>query len=348
MALIMLTAAAMYLAACSSDDIVTVKFYVDGELYRTYRVEKGGSLDNVPEVPGKEGYKGRWSVNDFDEITESVSVNAIYETDTYTVYFYADGVLIDSVTEKKGKAISRIPAVPEKEGYDGVWSVTVFSGVTTDTTVNAVYTLKPLYATFYRSGKTYVAATVIAGAVPEEGTYYEKDGENYVLTKDKTFSSKKTYYVIKREVYTSVPITDGEIKNVPELPAAENRSVKWMMLERTAEGETFGELVTEGLQKSVEIVAYEYITVNLVDSLNGDTSRGYAEFDVGESVSAVPPVETERDNYDFYGWYFDENLRNKVEFPYAFTANTTLYSKWMSVRKTEGLVFDGSVITGYE
>lgn len=334
--------------ACSSDNVVTVKFYVDGELYKTCRVDKGQSLDDVPEVPMKDGYKGRWDTTDFDEINDSIAVNAIYEKDTYTVTFYADGVLVAAITEKKGKTITSVPAVPEKEGYDGVWNVTIFNGVSSDTVVTAVYTKRAEYATFYRAGKTFEPADVTVGDKPAEGTYYEKIGETFVLTGDATFARGKTYYVAKREVYARVEIGDGALSYIPELPSSSGRSVRWKKLVRTANGETFVDFDVNNVENGAEIVAYEFVTVTLVDEFGGESVSSSVEFDVGENVNNIDSVVDDRTDYGFYGWYFDETLRSEATFPRVFENDITLYAKWLAMKHTAGLNYEDGKVVSYD
>lgn len=61
------------------------------------------------------------------------------EATTYTVTFVADGVTVDRVTYTEGDTeLSRIPDVPVKDGYTGVWKEYTLSD--TNITVNAVYT----------------------------------------------------------------------------------------------------------------------------------------------------------------------------------------------------------------
>ena len=68
-AILILTA---IMTACSAE-IYNVDFYVDGVLYKSYKVEVNQSLDDVPEVPLKDGYIGKWDVVDFDEITKKLA-----------------------------------------------------------------------------------------------------------------------------------------------------------------------------------------------------------------------------------------------------------------------------------
>ena len=73
--------------------------------------------------------------------------------------------------------------------------------VTTDTRVDAVYTAKGVYVTFYRFSYKFEQKDVLFGEEVPVGTYYEKNGDEYVLTKDKTFVNGKAYYAKQREVY---------------------------------------------------------------------------------------------------------------------------------------------------
>ena len=68
------------------------------------------------------------------------------EAPTYTVTFVADGVTVDRVTYTEGDTeLSRIPDVPVKDGYTGVWEEYTLNG---NLTVNAGYTkieVEPAY-----------------------------------------------------------------------------------------------------------------------------------------------------------------------------------------------------------
>lgn len=330
--------------ACSTK-LVSIKFYVDGKLYVTKTIDKGGSLDDVPEVPAKDGYKSYWSVTNFDEINEDTSVHAVYEKDTYTVSFYADNVLIKSVTEKKGKTITDIPPVPEKEGYDGEWNVTLFNGITTDTRVDAVYTAKGVYVTFYRFSYKFEQKDVLSGEEVPVGTYYEKNGDEYILTKDKTFVNGKTYYAKQREVYATNKVNEAGIVEVPLLPTVEGRNVRWRKLVRTENGEEFGAFVSDGITASEEVVAYEFVTIKLVDPIDGSFTE--LEADVDE-ILTEPKPGTARTDYLFYGWFIDENGKNKADFSKAFEQNATFYAKWISNKRTDGLKIEKNVVIGYD
>ena len=68
-----------------------VNFYVDGIVLHTQTVNYGEGLSNIPKVPYKSGYDGSWDVNNFDNITSDISVNAIYTPIMYAVSFDMGG-----------------------------------------------------------------------------------------------------------------------------------------------------------------------------------------------------------------------------------------------------------------
>ncbi len=71
--------------------------------------------------------------------------------DTRTVTFMANGVVVDKVTFEIGDTeLSRVPAVPERAGYIGVWAA--YSLGEYDITVNAVYTAKSYSIVFDANG----------------------------------------------------------------------------------------------------------------------------------------------------------------------------------------------------
>ena len=84
---------------------------------------------------------------------------------TYTVTFVADGVTVDAVEYREGDtALERVPDVPAKEGYTGMWEAyDITNGG--NITVNAVYTqipVTPTYTNLFTAG-TAKLNTRIAG-----------------------------------------------------------------------------------------------------------------------------------------------------------------------------------------
>lgn len=74
------------------------------------------------------------------------------QTQTVTVSFVVDDSVLTTKTITSGSNVADVPTVPEKTGYVGTWSVSDLTNITTDTTVNAVYTAKTYTLTFDYDG----------------------------------------------------------------------------------------------------------------------------------------------------------------------------------------------------
>lgn len=260
-ALLLLISVIMLFTACS-ENLVVIEFFVDGVSYKTYKVKSGDDFDDIPDVPEKEGYKGVWDITNFDGITESVRVNAVYTKNTYTVTFYADGKLISSVTEKKGKTISDIPTVPQKKGYIGEWNIINFSGIRNDTRVEAVYTKIENHVSFYDAKGSFITdVTVVDGTIPNIPVAQDYADGNVTakwVTKnaDGSFSDALFYDIeddLKIYIYEYVTVTliDGEnSKEISFDIGAKPSSIK-SIIEEKENYDFFGWCFDSGLLNSV-------------------------------------------------------------------------------------------------
>ncbi|MBR4270400.1 MAG: hypothetical protein IKQ31_01830 [Clostridia bacterium] len=88
---------------------------------------------------------------------------------SFCVSFIAEGELVNKQYIKRGEKVATIPAIPEKEGYDGVWSD--FDTIVDNTVIYAIYSPKKYKITynldlfeyysfknayFYLNGQTYI------------------------------------------------------------------------------------------------------------------------------------------------------------------------------------------------
>ena len=298
-------------AACTTK-MVTVSFYADGELCREVRVEKGKKIDydEIPAVPEKPGYKGVWSDAALDDAVDSdLRIDAVYTINSYTVTFRADGKVVATRTVTMGKTVSDVPAVPEKAGYTGAWSISSesFASLNSDTVVDAVYTRNAVTVTFYKSTFTYNVARVTAGDNVEPNTYYVFT-DDYVLTEDTVFVEGKSYFTRTRDYFAVMDAEDGVVVgNVPDPPAQDGYSVKWMKINPTPTGDILTTPDFNNVTESISVVAYPFITISLVDSFTGRSS--FVAYDIGETVQSVRPLSATLTDYEFYSWYLDEDLK---------------------------------------
>ena len=156
----------------------------------TVKADSGSLLSDIlPEIPVKTGYKGVWKINgtqsvaEDTKVTSDITVKAVYTIQTFTVTITADAdtEYSDSKTVGYGTLLSDIlPTVPTKTGYNGVWliggteAVTDSAKVTSDITVEAVYTIQTFTVTItadadtpYSNVITVDYGTNLLGALPD-------------------------------------------------------------------------------------------------------------------------------------------------------------------------------------
>lgn len=135
------------------------------------------------------------------------------EPTTYTVTFVADGVTVDTVEYQEGDtALERVPDVPAKEGYTGVWEAyDITNGG--NITVNAVYTQIPVTPTYTNlfTAETALLNTRIAGTgelKTDENATGKVTTDFITIPTDKLPFSTSTKIYIKGATFTA----DGNTK----------------------------------------------------------------------------------------------------------------------------------------
>ena len=96
-------------------------FYADGKPVESVPYTIDTKSIDEPAVPEKTGYTGTWPSYTLE--AGGVRIDAVYETIPYEATFYADGVLVDTVTYnvETTSIADKEPAVPEKPGHTGAW-----------------------------------------------------------------------------------------------------------------------------------------------------------------------------------------------------------------------------------
>ena len=130
----------------------------------------GGTYTAYYELTNSDGTK---SLLEIGELTLAEEEPTDPEPATYTVTFVADGVTVDAVEYQEGDPeLERVPDVPAKNGYTGVWEAyDITNGG--NITVNAVYTAIETDATTHtvtwvnHDGTVLATDTVADGDTPE-------------------------------------------------------------------------------------------------------------------------------------------------------------------------------------
>lgn len=158
-----------------------IRFIANNQLVATRIVNDGDTLTDIPEIPAKVGHMQNapvWSVTDFRNIHEDMTVHAIYTPDVYTITFVIDGKVVKTMEVGYMDTVegTAFPAIPEKEGYTDTpakWDVSAVRDVTADCTVTAIYTSNQYNIELPDNMKGYTLT------FPYDDIYY---GENFTAT----------------------------------------------------------------------------------------------------------------------------------------------------------------------
>lgn len=130
--------------------------FMDGEkVLETFTNVPHGSAVTAPEVPKKDGKTfSKWD-KDFKNITSDLTINAVYDVDTFTVTF-KDGEKVLETQTVEYEAAATAPDIARLSPPEGMhfakWDKD-FSKVTEDIEVSAVYELNEYTVTF-KNGET--------------------------------------------------------------------------------------------------------------------------------------------------------------------------------------------------
>ena len=162
----------------------------------------------------------------------------------YTVTYKADGIVVGTQIVGHGKDATA-PDIPEKEGYTQTaptWDKES-TNITTDTEINAVYTINKYTVTYKADGETVSAVEVEHGkdatapVIPTKEGYtqtapaWDKDGKN--ITADTEINAVYTIneytitFMDENGVYMTLTVKHGETVTMPEVPAKDGYTVTW-------------------------------------------------------------------------------------------------------------------------
>lgn len=175
--------------------------FMDGEkVLATFTNVPHGSAVTAPEVPEKDGKTfSKWD-KDFSKVTSDLTINAVYNVDTFTVTF-KDGekVLETQTVEYEAAAIAPDTArlSPPEGMHFAKWDKD-FSRVTEDIEVSAVYELNE-YTVIFKNGDTTIKTeTVKHGFAATAPNVFDSATEKFVgwdkkfdnVTSDLTVNAK--------------------------------------------------------------------------------------------------------------------------------------------------------------
>lgn len=136
--------------------------FMDGKTVLKAEKVQHGSAAPEPKVPEKDGktFKG-WD-KDFSKVTSDLTINAVYDVDTFTVTF-KDGDTVLSIQTVEYEASATAPDIARLSPPEGMhfakWDKD-FSKVTEDIEVSAVYELNE-YTVIFKNGETTLKTEMV-------------------------------------------------------------------------------------------------------------------------------------------------------------------------------------------
>lgn len=235
---------------------------------------------------------------------------------TYVVTFVADGKTVDTV-EIKGHENVKLPAAPEKKGYEfvgwyldnGVWNEPFTAGyfLTADAADTTVYARYDAIA-------------------PQPQTY------------------DITFYAFGKVVST-VSSAGNETIEIPTAPYEDGYEFVGWYLDDGVWQQPFTSDYFIGTATSGNVNVYaRYNEIVPTITVYFDTDGGsYVSPNADGVVESAP--YTEKADYDFVGWFTDAEKTTEAVFPFTPTENCTLYAKWQA-KSMEFTIDDSGMITG--
>lgn len=137
--------------------------FMDGEkVLRAYTNVPHGDTVIAPEVPEKDGKTfSKWD-KDFSKVTSDLTINAVYDVDTFTVTFKDGEKVLETQTveyESAATAPDTARLSPPEGMHFAKWDKD-FSKVTEDIEVSAVYELN-VYTVIFKNGETTLKTEMV-------------------------------------------------------------------------------------------------------------------------------------------------------------------------------------------
>lgn len=299
------------LSSCNTvDDVHTISFYDDATLIGEVQTA-GRERISLPEAPEKDRYefmgwyldRGVWTERLTSEtfleepLLQDISSYAYYRESAvpapteHAIRFFVDGELYDTILTAGNETLV-LPEDPQKEDFR-------FVGWFFD---EGTYLL-PFDETTYASTalsedvSVYASFTAIEDGPKEYRVTFETDGGSDVA-----------------------PVVASVIETEPVTTKEGHTFRGWYTEDELLHKVTFPYAVTKdqtlyaGWEKNAYDVHFE---------LNGGTGVE----DVHTDRIETEPIPT-REGYRFLGWYKEEDLLQRISFPYEVTESQTLYAGW--------------------
>lgn len=178
--------------------------FMDGEkVLETFTNVPHGSAVTAPEVPKKDGKTfSKWD-KDFSKVTSDLTINAVYDVDTFTVTF-KDGEKVLETQTVEYEAAATAPDTARLSPPEGMhfskWDKD-FSKVTEDIEVSAVYELNE-YTVIFKNGETTLKTEMVKhGFAATQPNVYDTATKKFVGW-DKSFDNVTSDLIVNAKFET--------------------------------------------------------------------------------------------------------------------------------------------------
>lgn len=178
--------------------------FMDGEkVLKAYTNVPHGDTVTAPEVPKKDGKTfSKWD-KDFSKVTSDLTINAVYDVDTFTVTF-KDGEKVLETQTVEYEAAATAPDTARLSPPEGMhfakWDKD-FSKVTENMVVSAVYELN-VYTVVFKNGETTLKTEKVKhGFAATQPNVYDSPTEKFVGW-DKSFDNVTSDLIVNAKFET--------------------------------------------------------------------------------------------------------------------------------------------------
>ncbi len=177
--------------------------FMDGEkVLETFTNVTHGDTVTAPEVPKKDGKTfSKWD-KDFSKVTSDLTINAVYDVDTFTVTF-KDGEKVLETQTVEYEAAATAPDTARLSPPEGMhfakWDKD-FSKVTEDIEVSAVYELN-VYTVIFKNGEMTLTTRVEHGSAATPPNVFDTPTEKFVGW-DKPFDNVTSDLIVNAKFET--------------------------------------------------------------------------------------------------------------------------------------------------
>lgn len=178
--------------------------FMDGEkVLKAFTNVTHGDTVTAPEVPKKDGKTfSKWD-KDFSKVTSDLTINAVYDVDTFTVTF-KDGEKVLETQKVEYEAAATAPDTARLSPPEGMhfakWDKD-FSKVTEDIEVSAVYELN-VYTVIFKNGETTLKTEMVKhGFAATQPNVYDTATKKFVGW-DKSFDNVTSDLIVNAKFET--------------------------------------------------------------------------------------------------------------------------------------------------